>query len=288
MRPLFSFGIVADVQYANKTISKKHPDRRYSEALGKLEACVTEWSNHKLVFSVNLGDTIDGSESIITEREELSAILTCFGATKFENEDEGKIYHVLGNHDLCNIKRKEIMKSYNFTNVGYYTWILQGWQFIVLDGTDVAELKGNWGTEHYKNGQEWHKQHPGHKKYNGGIGDTQKLWLQNTLKEAQSKKHKVIIFCHWPLMFRSTLLNAKEVNEIICKFPGLVFAWMCGHVHKDHYAETEYGMHHWMVPAIVTAPENGNAFGIVDVHEDRLEIRGWGTVVNRTMNQFPI
>jgi hypothetical protein len=50
---LFSFGLVADVQYGDKdTRGAGH----YREALGRLEECVAELNQHDLVFTRELGE----------------------------------------------------------------------------------------------------------------------------------------------------------------------------------------------------------------------------------------
>ena len=52
--PLFSFGLVADVQYADKP---DRPPRLYRDSLERLRECVTELNRHPLDFTIQLGET---------------------------------------------------------------------------------------------------------------------------------------------------------------------------------------------------------------------------------------
>ena len=61
--PVFRFGVVADVQYADKDTAGK---RHYRTSLERLRQCVTELQGHELEFVVQLGDLIDepGDENL--------------------------------------------------------------------------------------------------------------------------------------------------------------------------------------------------------------------------------
>ena len=61
-------------------------------------------------------------------------------------------------------------------------------------------------------------------------------------------------------------------------------AWFAGHYHKGGYT-LENGIHHVTVPGMVEAPADKNAYGVVDVYPDRLELRGVGTVPSRTLKE---
>ena len=70
--PLFRFGLVADVQYADKPSAGR---RRYAEALGKFAACVEAWNEQPLAFVCQLGDLIDGRGEAEGTRQDLQAVL---------------------------------------------------------------------------------------------------------------------------------------------------------------------------------------------------------------------
>ena len=54
-----------------------------------------------------------------------------------------------------------------------------------------------------------------------------------------------------------------------------------GHDHAGGYARSG-GVHYVTVPGMVEAPEK-NAFAVVDVYDDRLDVRGFGSVPSRTL-----
>ncbi|MGK0301143.1 MAG: manganese-dependent ADP-ribose/CDP-alcohol diphosphatase, partial [Planctomycetota bacterium] len=55
-RPLFSFGVLADVQYADKDRSGA---RYYRTSLDRLTSCVKDLNQRDLAFVMQLGDFID-------------------------------------------------------------------------------------------------------------------------------------------------------------------------------------------------------------------------------------
>ena len=61
---VFSFGVVADVQYADQPDSGK---RHYKSSLGRLEKCVSDLNRRDLSFVVQLGDFIDKGKENYTK-----------------------------------------------------------------------------------------------------------------------------------------------------------------------------------------------------------------------------
>jgi len=114
--PLFTFGLVADIQYAFKDPQiksckagphGKRLDRRmgWSESLAKVAEAVNTWSEPMSIstsisqsagvdFILSLGDIIQGNESYmehLSERE-LKAVLSQL------NKSSAPVKHILGNH----------------------------------------------------------------------------------------------------------------------------------------------------------------------------------------------
>ena len=88
---LFSFGLFADCQYANK---KKAGTRYYKRAAKKLRECVQTFNRSNLAFVVNLGDLIDDGF------DNFGAVLDILSRL------DAKLYHLVGNHDY-NVKDHE-------------------------------------------------------------------------------------------------------------------------------------------------------------------------------------
>ncbi len=88
---LFSFGVIADIQWGDKgTIGNRH----YREALDRLKECVQELNKQKLAFTIQLGDVIDGNETSEKTRSDLEIVLEEYGKLSMPK------YHVVGNHCL--------------------------------------------------------------------------------------------------------------------------------------------------------------------------------------------
>jgi manganese-dependent ADP-ribose/CDP-alcohol diphosphatase len=110
---------------------------------------------------------------------------------------------------------------------------------------------------------------------NGAIGQEQLAWLEKELIAAQKKKEKVILACHFPLYpdeGKELLWNAKEVRTLIEAYPN-VLAWFNGHVHVSQYF-LENQVHYVSFRGM--GEKEDNAFAIVSVYPDHIEIKGYG------------
>lgn len=66
VRPVFSFGVIADIQYcdcddATNFAGTEH--RKYRDTLRQTELAVASWNQAKVNFVVQLGDLIDGQNA---------------------------------------------------------------------------------------------------------------------------------------------------------------------------------------------------------------------------------
>ena len=169
--PLFSFGLLSDVQYADKdTVGK----RRYREGLTNLESCVDDLSTQDLGFVVHCGDIIDGRGDVENSLEDLNRALEAFSSLTC------KVHHVIGNHCL-EVPRAELEKSLGIEQA-YYSFIQSGWRFINVDAMafSICGLDGSDPT--YLKAREWLDQHkrdayPCASPWNGGLGEPQREWL---------------------------------------------------------------------------------------------------------------
>ncbi|NLE36751.1 MAG: hypothetical protein GX621_01855, partial [Pirellulaceae bacterium] len=247
--PLFSFGLVADVQYADKP---DRPPRLYRDSLERLRECVTELNRHPLDFTIQLGDLIDGNIGPEKTREDLDRVMSEFARL------DKRLYHVAGNHCL-NAGREEIEEKlgldrayYDFTPDG-----VEGWRLIVLDGNDAGY---------------------------GVLGEEQTAWLKQTLDAARRRNERVILFNHFAVLKKAAArhrMKTPEPLQSIITRSGCVVAYFAGHDHAGGYAE-EGGIQHVTFHGMV---ESGwrNAYAIVYVFQDRIEIRGFGAVPSRRL-----
>lgn len=108
------------------------------------------------------------------------------------------------------------------------------------------------------------------------------MWLQSVVNNAKANGEKLIVFCHWPVvnlwgqeMEGSLLWNAQDIIPLLD--PEVVFMYMSGHIHENGHM-THNGVHHVTLSGVVAAPLGENAHAIVHIHDDEVEVEGYGTV----------
>jgi len=264
--PVLRIGLVADPQYEDLD---PRGTRFYRESLWKLHQAIDSFNYHKVNFVQSLGDIING------KWESFDSILPVYGHLMPHINN----YHLLGNHEFAvDEKFKSQLLSKLHMPDFYYSYSLDGWRFIVLDGTDYMEASL--------------PIHPGHEEklvlymknvissndheYNGAIGPVQQKWLKEKLDSAEMKDEKVIIFCHMPVRSASStsenLLNDFEILSLVEQYP-CVNAFICGHYHKGGFIRTK-GVAHITLKGMI---ENQvSSFAIMEIYEKEIRIRGFG------------
>ncbi len=264
--PTYSFGLIADIQYADV---EKAGKRDYRSSLGKLSNTVAEFNKHPLSFVVSLGDVIDRDYQSF---DKPMAIL---------KQSKAKVHNIIGNHEYSIAdEHKPKVKKRLGNKKGYYAFEKGGLLYVVVDGTDLSTMAYAEGSEKHRQGQEAYeklKADGANNAYtwNGGIGRQQLDWLQKQLQRAAAKNKKVVLFCHWPLIPENgTQLWGNNQVKSLLEASGVVVAWISGHHHAGGYHQ-ESNIHYLTVEGMVEAPVN-IAGAIVDVYPDRLEVRGLG------------
>ena len=277
-QPLFSFGVLADVQYADKDRSGA---RHYRTSLGRLASCVKDLNQRDLAFVVQLGDFIDdGKDSF----DDVMPIWKKLKATRRS---------VIGNHDLPFLRERALRKL-ELASSHYDFAVGETWRFVVLDGMDVSlygypknhpkrreatKMLAALKEQKFDNAQRW----------NGGIGKSQLAWLERVLIDAKQQQQRVVLCCHFPILEKASssfhlLWNHLTVRKLLAKHE-CVFAWCNGHDHKGGYAQ-DAGIHHLTFAGMVEAPEK-NAFAVVHAFRDQLVIEGIGKQASLTL-QVPV
>lgn len=274
-RRLFSFGVVADIQYANKPAINGRM-RYEKDAINKLKQCVQQWKNNDLKCVVNLGDIIDGHEQEPhRDKDDLKEVMNVFNLLDIPK------YHVLGNHCVWNLGCNYLTKELGMCNRYYDVDINDGWRFVFLDGTDMSLMKDSHSLDE---AMEYVKQnsHRMLEDWNGGISKKQINWLKSVFDDAKIRKQRVVLFCHWPLvniwgpeMESSMLWNASDILPILD--PDVVFMCMSGHMHENGHMYHN-GVHHVSLSAVVSALPGDNAHAILHIHDDEVVIEGYGAV----------
>jgi len=274
--PRLRFGLVADVQYADKPAQGA---RRYRESLARLESCVAELNRQEVAFVVNLGDLIDGNGA--QSGADLREVMARLGSLR------APVRHAIGNHCL-EVERPVLIEALGL-QTGYYSFTQVGWRFLVLDAMEVS-LKAAAGTEQRRLAEAYLARDPKLPTYNGAIGQAQLAWLEEQLAQAQRAGERVIVFSHHPLWVGAsdpalTLWNHDEVFETLAR-PGVVRASFSGHDHRGGYA-LHAGIHFVVLPGMVEAAGDGYPHAVAEVYADRIEIRGAGGAPSRTLQLEP-
>ena len=79
--------------------------------------------------------------------------------------------------------------------------------------------------------------------------------------------------------------NYQEVLDVLHRHKSAQ-VFFAGHTHCEGHIQDDLngGMHHLVWPAILECKPGNNAYGIVTVYEDRMEVEGYGKVHSRCMD----
>jgi len=273
--PLFSFGVIADAQYGDKDTAGS---RHYRESLAKLASAVDTLNQRDTAFVIQLGDLIEGvAEDPARSADELDRALAVY------DRIDAPAFHVVGNH-CFKAGRATLLRELRLERF-YYDFTVPGapgWRFVVLDGNDISLYA--WppdGPEHARAVAYYDAMGRTSPEWNGAVGPDQLAWLDDVLTAADDHHEKVILFCHFPVYPDNihNLWNADEVRGVI-ESHGCVEAYLCGHNHAGSYALHD-GIHYLAFKGMVE--HDTNAFAVVEVYPDRLDVIGFGREPSRTL-----
>lgn len=263
-QPLFSFGIIADIQYCD---CATYNTRFYRNSLQKLRDAVNELKKGYPSFIINLGDIID------RDYVSLEPVLNIFDST------DVRIYHTLGNHDFSlNKSEKNKILKLTGSSKGYYSFRHKGFRFIILNGNEIAtyspsqkgrndanELLADLKSRNAPNAFEW----------NGGISDEQIKWMRTELDASAAIGEKVFLLCHFPIWPEAAhnLLNYEKVLDITSQYDHII-AWLNGHNHDGSYGN--FSMIHFVTFRGMVETETNNSFAMVEVYNNKIWIKGYG------------
>lgn len=270
--PLFSFGVVADAQYADKDPSGL---RHYRTSLDNLADAAKKFNSKDLKFVVHLGDIIDENFSSYDD------ILPVY------DQIQAPHYIVLGNHEFSvDASQKSEVVSRLGLQQRYYDFVVEGWRFIAIDGQGLSTFAPAEGVlPQAKKMLEELKQQGSRNAYdwNGGVDDAQLEWLKERLDLATENEEAVILFCHFPVYpvgMAHNLWNDQQVIRLLSSYP-VVKAWFNGHNHAG-YTGIMDGIHFITFKGMVNHPEK-NAYAIAYVYPDQIVIEGMGAEDTRVI-----
>ncbi|XP_042043988.1 manganese-dependent ADP-ribose/CDP-alcohol diphosphatase-like isoform X1 [Salvia splendens] len=293
-KPLVSFGVIADVQYADIPDGRSFlgVPRYYRHSLLVLQRAVQSWNEKMVNFAINFGDTIDGFCPKEHSLAAIQRVIDEFGAF------DGPVHHMIGNHCLYNLPREKLLPLLNIASQNsraYYDFSpIPEVRFVVLDGYDISAI--GWPQDHpntIKAVNFLKKRNPNLDKnspnglvglerrflmFNGAVGEEQMEWLDNVLEDATKLNQNVVVCCHLPLdpgasSIESLLWNYDDVMEVIHRY-NCVKVCLGGHDHRGGHSVDSRGVHHRVLEAALECPSGTNAFGSIDIFHDRLLLSG--------------
>ena len=263
--PIFSFGLIADIQYCD---CEPAGTRFYRSSLNKLGLAVRSLREDHPAFVITLGDMID------KDFDSYKPVFSILDTSGF------KMYHITGNHDYAVEPRlKKKIPQLNQHKDGYYSFSYENFRFIFLNGNElstyattdnsVISAANNYilklKNEGELNGNNW----------NGGMSTKQILWFSNQLISAKRNNEKVLIFCHFPVYpsNESNLLNYKDILTVMDGYNNII-AWFSGHNHAGNYGN--FNMIHFVTMRGMVETESANSFALVEVYKNKIWIKGSG------------
>jgi len=291
--PIFSFGLVADIQAGDKPDgSNDGRVQRYQLATNKLGQAVNAWmqelgerrrTRHSMAaldFVLSLGDIVDGRDNHGTTAVDLAAVLHHFERLPASCPP----VHVIGNHCLKFCSRAQLVRALGLPACYYRRELALGWALLILDTTDLS-THGGWpeGSAREREAAAYMLAHDGEarvKRYNGGVGAEQMRWLEAELARAARLRCRLIVASHHCLARGACRETHRAWNgdEVAARLEasGVVMLALAGHDHQGGFV-VQGGVPYVTVEALLEAPEDGNAYGALRVYADCIVINGMGT-----------
>lgn len=269
------FGVLADPQYADAPPNTQL-GRYYTESLWKLREAIAAFNGQDLRFVVTLGDLIDRHVA------SYEALLPIYRDLRHRH------VALVGNHDF-EVGADHLGEVSGLVGLErfYYDFAVGGVRFIALDGNDVslfAPPRGDprWQIASDRLGRLKGQNATNAKPWNGSLSDEQFAWLAERLDAARQAGERVVVMNHYPV-FPVNMHNLWDSQRVLDLLIGQrhVVAYLNGHNHAGNHGEVE-GLHFVNFKGMVDTPTE-NAYALVTIDGDRLDIAGFGREPNRTL-----
>lgn len=244
------FGVVTDCHYAD---AERQGTRFYRESLGKLAECVDRMNVEKVDFLIELGDFKDQNQPAVEDKTlgHLQNIEAAF------RRFQGRRYHVLGNHDMDSISKRQFLAHVENTGIeagrSYYSFDVGGLHFIVLDANYRPD-----GSDYDRGNFDW---------TSASIPARELDWLRQDLVTCSGG---VVVFVHQRLDGEGLVFvkNAPQVRQIL-QASNRVLTVFQGHDHDGDYRLLD-GIPYYTLKAVVEGHgADNNSYASVEVHPDQ-------------------
>jgi len=301
----FSFGIIADVQWADAPDGHNYAKtvtRCYRASLTTLGDAVDWWLRlpEPPLFVAQLGDLIDG----VNNEAQLGQTDL---ALKLALDHLGRLpcpsVNLVGNHELYNFDRRQLAEAWwlQHGDKEYYSFFpAEGWRVVVLDSYQISlighseddprwleavEILARENPNVSPDGKDgdWLKgmEDAGYQRrfcpFNGGFGREQLDWFRSELKAAAEVGERVLVMSHVIIHPQACgggtmVWDYEEALKVIRseEAAGCVAAVLCGHDHRGNYHRDDFGVHHM---TFISPLSGGKAYGLMKVEAGCLEIQ---------------
>lgn len=273
----FSIGILTDCQYADSDTPANMPQRLYRRSPQKLVDAIAALTAKPgdLEFLLHMGDAVDRDE------RSFRVVVPLLKAAPVP------VHQVAGNHDysVADALKSKVPELLGMP-AAYYVKERGVWNFIFLDGNALSLFSSPAGSPGYQAAADFKKASTRKlEDYSGGLGEAQRGWLRDQLLSAKSRKRKVVIVCHYPLLPVDvhTLWDNEPVEALVKEFKEVIVAWFNGHNHAGNYC-ARHGVHFVNFRGMLDTETN--AYARADFFPDRIGITGFGREPSRTL-KFP-
>jgi len=235
-------GLVTDLHYADKAPAI---NRYYRETPDKLAEAAEKFGERRPSIIVELGDFIDSSRDVATDKRFLKRINEGLSAIA------GDRHYVLGNHCVETLTKEEFLDGVGQKR-SYHSFDQGGFHFVILDGCFRSDFQP-YGREN----SDWR---------DANIPPEEVDWLKSDLKATDKK---TVVFVHQRLDVENVygVKNAPEIRGVL-EQSGKVLAVFQGHYHKNDL-KTIGGIPYCTLVAMIegTGAEN-NGYSILDIAPD--------------------
>ena len=259
----FRFGLLTDPHFGD---AETKGTRFYRDSLAKVREAVEQMRSARVRFLAVLGDLVMDTDPGVPEERVLSYV---DGIEREIQRLGGATYHVLGNHDLDNLSKAQVLAHVTNTGIpaerSFYAFSAGALRFIVLD------------LEYLRDGRSYDHGNYDWRVYN--VPPPELEWLRAELDAAADP---VIVFAHQRLDGEGDPQNDNraEVRRLL-ENSGKVLAVFQGHEHKGAYSLIN-GIHYYTLRGVIEgAGADHTAYAVVDVHPDlSLTVTGYRNAVS--------
>jgi len=233
-------GIVTDVHvHDTNSPAESKVMVNFAERLGAFVDALNSWPADA---AIQLGDLVNGAWVMGASIGDTSRIGGMLDAALTAFADlECPLYHVLGNHDMYDLSKPEVLSALGL-EIGFYSFDLGGYHFVILD----AEF----------NPDETDYDHV-FMRTKGMIPAVELDWL---VADLAATELPTIVCVHQPLdaEFEAIaggppIVNHVDVQQLLSS-SGVVIAVLQGHDHENRYTEID-GIHYVTFDAMVDHTE---------------------------------